>query len=103
MQLIRQISDYIEEEIKDAEKYAENALLQKETNFALAKVYYDLSVSELQHQTMLHNMVANLIEDYRAKKGEPPADMLAVYEYLHKRNVDKVKNVRLLQAQYTEA
>lgn len=102
MKLIEQISIYIEEEIEDAEKYAENALLYKESNFALAKVFYDLSVSELQHQTMLHTMVANLIEEYRSERGEPPANMLAIYEYLHQKHIDKVKEVKMLQNFYTE-
>lgn len=100
MQLIKEISEYIEEEIEDAEKYAENALVHKESNFALAKVFYDLSVSELQHQNMLHTVVANLIEEYRAEHGEPPADMLAVYNYLHKKHIGRVKDVKILLAQY---
>jgi hypothetical protein len=44
----------------------------------------------------LHNAVTAVIQKYRREKGEPPADMLAVYNYLHEKAIDDVKEVKIL-------
>ena len=49
---------------------------------------------------LLHNEVVDIIESYRREKGEPPEAMLAVYEYLHKRQIDRSGEVKALQAMY---
>lgn len=48
----------------------------------------------------LHKDVVRLIGEHRREHGEPPADMMAVYEYLHKRAVEKAGEVGALQGMY---
>lgn len=50
----------------------------------------------------LHSAVVKIIDNYKKTHGEPPAPMLAVYEYLHEKSIDEVKEVRLLQQMYME-
>ena len=52
---------------------------------------------------LLHNEVAAIIKKYRETKGEPPADMLAVYEYLHKEQIEKAVEVKTLQNMYKDS
>lgn len=100
MKLIEKLSEMIEEEIEDAEKYAKCALKYKDTDSALAKTFYDLSTDEMRHMNLLHDEVARIITQYRKEKGEPPAAMLAVYDYLHGKQIEKAKEVKDYQAMY---
>lgn len=100
MKIIQQMSDHIDEEIRDAEKYAREALLHKDDNQKLADVYARLSEEELGHMERLHDAVAQIIQAYRQKNGEPPAEMLAVYNYLHDRQIEKASEVRILQGMF---
>ena len=90
----------IKEEIADAEKYANCALKYKDDDKNLAETFYTLSTNELQHMDLLHAQVTRLINDYRAKKGEPPEAMQAVYDYVHEEQMDDVKEIKVLLAMY---
>ena len=65
MKIIKKLSDYIEEEIDDAEKYAECALKVKDEYPSVSDLFFILSGEELTHMSRLHNEVQKLIEDYR--------------------------------------
>lgn len=90
MKLIEKLSEMIDEEIEDAGKYAKCALKYKEENPALSKTFYDLSTDEMRHMTLLHDEVARIIAQYRKENGEPPTAMLAVYDYLHEAELNRV-------------
>jgi imidazolonepropionase-like amidohydrolase len=100
MKLIEKLSEMIDEEIEDAGKYAKCALKYKEENPALSKTFYDLSTDEMRHMTLLHDEVARIIAQYRKENGEPPTAMLAVYDYLHEKQIEKAKEVKDYQAMY---
>lgn len=102
MLVIEKLSKMISEEICDAEKYANCALKYKEDDKALADTFYSLASDELQHMDKLHSQVTRIISDYRAKKGEPPEGMLAIYKYLHEEQIEKVKEVKILLGMYKE-
>lgn len=100
MELIKKLSEFMEEELGDAEKYAKCAVKHKADYPTLAKTFYDLSTDEMRHKDLLHVEADRLIEQYRKEKGEPPAAMLAVYDYLHERQIDRAKEVKLLLEMY---
>jgi Mn-containing catalase len=100
MKLIKELTERIEEEIDGAEEYIKEAIKLKHEHPSLAKTLYDISNQEMSHIDMLHSEVVKLIEEHRRTHGEPPAPMMAVYQYLHERHIDKVNNIRMLQNEY---
>ena len=102
MKIIKELSEMIEEELDGAEEYAHQALILKETHPTLAKTFYDISLEEMKHINMLHEEVKKIIATHRQEKGEPPAVMMAVYEYLHDRHIQKANEIKMYQSQYKD-
>ena len=100
MKLIKYLEDAIEEEIEGVKGYAKKAVELKDEHPALAQVLYNISVQEDAHQAALHKEVVKIIEDHRRTHGEPPAAMMAVYEYVHQKHIDALADARQYQDVY---
>lgn len=100
MKIIKELSEMIEEELEGAEDYAKGAVKHKEDNPSLARVFHEISLEEMHHVEMLHGEVVALIEKHRREHGDPPEAMLAVYNYLHEKHIEKANKVKMYQAQY---
>lgn len=100
MKILEKLSERINEEISDAKFYAKWAAEIKESYPNLAHVLYTISGQEDAHQSALHAEVVKIIEQYRREHGEPPAAMMAVYEYEHKKMIDKMADARRYQEIY---
>ena len=61
-----------------------------------------LSGEEMKHMQILHNQVTKLIENYRKEHGDPPAAMLALYDYVHEKMIEHAKEVKVMQQMYLE-
>ena len=100
MQIIKTISELIEEEIHDQNHYAKLAVMVKPEMPMLAQLFYNISTQEEGHATALHNEAVKLIEQYRKEHGAPPPAMQAVYDYLHERHMEKAAEARHYQDIY---
>lgn len=96
MKVIQKLSEMIAEETADARKYARCAKSYKDEDPELARTFTQLANEELSHMERLHTQVVRIIRQYREQHGDPPREMLAVYEYLHQKNIDEVAEVRML-------
>ena len=103
MKIIKILSKKIEEEICDAKDYAKMAIKYKEEHPELSRTLYNISLQEMEHMNLLHKEVTEIIRKYRETNGEPPADMLAVYNYLHEEQIEKAAEVKSLQSMYSGA
>lgn len=100
MKLIRELEELVESEIHDVKKYAKMAAKLKAEHPGLAQVLYTISTQEETHQAAIHTEVVKIIEEHRSKNGEPPAEMLAVYDYVHKRHIEALAEAKRYQDVY---
>lgn len=97
MKIIELLSEHIEDELDDACTYAKLALEYKETDPEVAALFYKLSTEEMTHMDALHKRVVASIEKYKQMHGEAPADMKALYDFMHKREIAQAEKVTNLQ------
>ena len=97
MKIIKCLAENIEEELHDAEKYAKLAMEYKEEYPEMLDTFLTLSRQEVNHATALHGLAEKAIRDYRAEKGDPPAPMQAVYDWEHRKMIDAMARVKVLQ------
>lgn len=100
MKIIQELQERVHEELEDSKWYIERALHYKDEEKDLADVYYWLSSEEMSHADKLHKTVVNIIETYRKKEGDPPPEMMAVYNYLHDKEIALAKEVKMLWTLY---
>lgn len=101
MKIIKKLSEYIAEELADAEKYIDCANKYKLDMPELAKAFYDRSNEEMQHAMIWHEWAEKLIEQERARlkaaNEQVPERMIIYYEIEHEKYINKYNEVRIKQ------
>lgn len=100
MTIIKCLSEKIEDELNDAQEYIDLAMKWKQDEPETADLFAELSAEELGHMEKLHKEVADIIEEYRKEHGEPPKDMMVLYDYLHEKHIAKATQIKIKQAMY---
>ena len=100
MKLIRDLEEYIEDEIGDIEKYAKMAIAVKDEYPNLAQTLYTISTQEDIHQAAIHSEIVKIIQEHRKLHGEPPAAMQAIYDWQHERQIKKIAEAKRYQEIY---
>ena len=100
MKIIKCLSEKIEDEMDDAQDYIDLAMRWKQEEPDTADLFYTLSVEEMGHMDKLHTEVADLISEYKKDNGDPPKDMMTLYEYLHEKHIKRATEIRVKQGMY---
>ena len=100
MKIIKCLSELIEEELHDADKYIDLAMRWKTEEPDTADLFAELSAEEMGHVDKLHEEVKELIEDYRKEHGDPPKEMLVLYDYLHEKHIGTAMQIKIKQSMY---
>ena len=94
MKIIKCLSENIEETLSMAEDDIKAAIMYKENYPNAAKAFYSKSVTLMEQIKSLHDAVVSLIDTYKKEKGEPPAPMMAIYEYEHEKQIRKTVAIK---------
>lgn len=100
MKIIKCLSELIDEELSDSQKYIDLAMKWKQDEPDTADLFYELSIEEMGHMEKLHQEVTELIEEYRKEHGEPPRDMMVLYEYLHEKHIGHATEIKVKQGMF---
>lgn len=96
MEMLNHVIDQMWEELDDAKKYAKCAIKHKtENNFAFEK-YIELANEEMAHFNKLHEMATRLIEEEKAKGVELTTEEKAIYNYEHKKAIEKANEIKIM-------
>lgn len=102
MKIIKCLSEDIECTLDMAEDSIKKAIMYKDEYPIASKAFYAKSVTCMETIKPLHEAVVALIETYKKEKGEPPAPMQAIYDYMHERHMNKSAAIRVLQEMYSK-
>lgn len=94
MKIITKLVELIEEELSDAKRYIKLARREMSDHPHLAERFVDLAEAEMDHAKIMHEEAARIIEEYRQENGDPPAEMLAVYNWMHDKQIDRASKIR---------
>lgn len=100
MTIIKVLAEKIEEELNDADAYIDLAMEWKGAQPETAALFHELSTEEMGHVDKLHAEVARLISDYRQKTGEPPKEMMTLYNYLHEKHIAHAMRIKVKQGMF---
>ena len=100
MKIIKKLSERIAEEIEDADFYIRMALEYQEQYPEVSRIVSNIASQEMDHMNSLHQLVVQIIDQYRRTNGEPPPAMQAVYDYLHEKNIERAAEVIAKIAMY---
>ena len=83
-----------------AEDTVKKAIMYKTEYPIASRAFYAKSVALMETIKATHDAVVALIEGYKKEKGEPPAPMMAIYDYMHERHINKTAAIKSLQDMY---
>ena len=93
---MKALSRMMDEEIRDAHKYAEAALEHKESHPELSKIFANLAEQELVHYNMLYSGMQMLIDDQQRVFGEPEEGMKEFGKYVREKQLSDITDVRIM-------
>ena len=99
MTIIKCLVAMIDDELEGAENYALSAIKYRADHKKTADEFIKLAEVEMTHAKTLHGEVARLIDERRLVE-EPPAPMMAIYEYEHEKQIKRAASIKTLIEEY---
>ena len=100
MERLKLLFSLIDDELADSMKYGEKAMHYKDTEPAMAELFYSLSLEELKHKSMLHNQLIKEMQSCIALHPEKEQEINAVYDVLNERQVEWENSIKMYHSSY---
>ena len=94
MKLIKKLIHNINEELHDAEKYIDCALVHKHDGTDLDALFTKLAAAELDHATWLHEAVVKEIDKVKNSMHSIPEIMTELWNEMHEEYIEKFAILR---------
>ena len=94
MKVIKKIIEHMDDSLDEAYDYYMDYVLYKEEHPKYANLSLELARTHMDLYNRLHQVVVNSINDYKVTSGEPPKEMLVIWNYEHERLVEEYENLK---------
>ena len=102
MKILENVVEKMDDTLDEIEFYAEQAFLLRNEHKALSDTFIKVASMHLDIYKMLHDRVVEIIEEEK-RKGTPPPEMLAIWNYQHGRLVKRLTEARFLVEDYNKS
>ena len=100
MERLKLLFSLIDDELADSMKYGEKAMHYKDTDPAMAELFYSLSLEELKHKSMLHNQLVKEMQSCIEEDPDKEITINAIYDVLNERQVEWENSIRMYHSTY---
>ena len=100
MKILKDLIQKADDTLEEIEWYAEKAHHLRSEHKSLADVYIKIAEMHITIYNMLHEKMVMLIEEEKKKGVQPPAAMMAIWEYEHEKLVREFAEVKYLIEEY---
>lgn len=100
MKILKDIIEKSYDTLEEIEWYAEKAHHLGTEYKPLADSYIKIAEMHITIYNMLHEKMVMLIEEEKRKGGQPPAVMMAIWEYEHEKLIKEFAEAKVLIDEY---
>ena len=100
MKILTHLLERAEATLDEVEWYGEKAMHYKAEHKSLADTYNKIAEAHITIYDMLHKEMVNVIEEYKRMGHNPPAEMLAIWEYEHEKLIKEFAEAKTLVEEY---
>jgi DNA polymerase/3'-5' exonuclease PolX len=96
MKILAELIEKAEDTLEEVEFYGRQAQHLKVTDKSVADLYNKLATTHIEIYGNIHREIVNLIEEHKRTGHQPPPEMLAIWNYEHKKLIErftKAKNI----------
>jgi hypothetical protein len=100
MKILSKMIEKAHDTMEEIEFYAEKALHYKSDHKAIADTYNKIADMHITIYDMLHKEMVALIDEYKRMGNNPPPEMLAIWDYEHKKLIKEFAEAKTLVDEY---
>lgn len=103
MKILEHMIEKAHDTMEEVEWYAEKALHYKAEHKSVADVYNKIADMHITIYDMLHKEMVALIEEKKRMGHNPPPEMLAIWDYEHKKLIKEFAEAKTLVEEYKKS
>lgn len=103
MKVLKDLIKKADDTLDEIEWYAEKAHHLKTEHKSLADTYIKIAEAHIAIYNMLHEKMVMLIDEHRRSGAQPPATMMAIWDYEHEKLIKEFSEVKYLIEEYKKS